>query len=493
MTDTSQDATQPGTAQPGIAEPAPSAAVDEFDVVVIGGGPAGENAADFAIRNSDRTAAIVEAELVGGECSYYACMPSKAVLRPVDIVHTATHLGGVAGARLDRDSLLARRDEWVSHYDDSRQAAWAEQAGITVLRGHGRLTGERTVTVRPADGGPERTIRAREAVVLATGSTAVIGDPFTALRPWTSRDATGIVEVPGRVAVIGGGVVACEAATWLAALGSVVTLLVRGERLLERAEPFAGEAVVKGLRDAGVDVRLNTSVRAASRPDAADTGLGRMHGGPVELTLAGEAGGTLTVDEVLVATGRRPAIDGIGLDSIGVAPQALHGLTHGGELPDWLYTVGDVNGQAALTHWGKYQGRQVGRLIAARATRAPEPQAAQQVPVPQVVFTDPQVAWVGRTEQQATDAGASVRTLRAAYTSAAGAGLLRDDAAGTAQLVVDNDSGVLLGATFVGPEVAELLHAATVAIVGQVPLEVLRDAVPSYPTASEVWLRLIDP
>lgn len=489
---------------------------DEFDVVVIGGGPAGENAADFAIRGSDRTAAIVETELIGGECSYYACMPSKALLRPVDVVHTAEHLGGVTGARLDRAALLARRDDWVSHYDDSGQADWAEQAGITVLRGRGRITGDRTVSVDPADSGAgdphdgesgdsgaegdsaargdrraARTVRARQAVVIATGSTAVIPDPFTDLNPWTSRDATGIVEVPDRIAVIGGGVVACEAATWLAALGATVILLVRGNRLLAAAEPFAGDAVADGLRAAGVDVRLDTAVRAAAREQVADTGLGKVHGGPVALTL--DPGGSLTVDEVLVATGRRPATAGIGLETIGVDENALHGRTNGGELPGWLYTVGDVNGVAPLTHWGKYQGRQVGRLIAARADGGPEPGEPQHVPVPQVVFTDPQVAWVGQTEQQANDAGASVRILRAAYTSAAGAGLLRDDAAGTAQLVVDNDSGVLLGATFVGPDVAELLHAATIAIVGKVPVEALRDAVPSYPTASEVWLRLIDP
>ncbi len=462
----------------------------EYDVIVLGGGPAGENAADYAIRGSDRTAVVVEGHLVGGECSYYACIPSKAMLRPLDVVATAEQLGGITGELgVDRAGLLARRDEWVSHYDDSSQLRWADGAGIDVVRGWGSLVGEREVEVTDAAGATTR-LRARLAVVLATGSTGVVPDELADCAPWSSRDATGVVEVPPRLAVIGGGVVACEAARWMAALGSAVTLLVRGERLLPRAELFAAQAVLEGLRAEGVEVRLGASVSAAQRADAdPDGGLGRLHGGVVRLELGD--GATLEVEEVLVAAGRRPATGGLGLDSVGLGADDLAGRTHGGPLPEWLYVVGDLNGVAPLTHWGKHQARQVGRVIAARADGQPLPDLTDG-PVPQVVFTAPQVAWVGPTVEEARGAGLEVEVREASYTSAAGAALLRDDAAGTARLVVEAGTGRLLGATFVGPEVAELLHAATVAITAGLGLDVLARAVPSYPSASEIWLRLLD-
>lgn len=464
--------------------------VEEFDVVVIGGGPAGENAADYAIRGSDRTAAIVEAELLGGECSYWACMPSKALLRPLDVAASAAHLGGLSEPVLDRDALLARRDSWVSNWKDAGQVKWADGAGITVVRGRGRLAGERTVEVAAPDGST-RTLRARSAVVLATGSVAVIPEPYAGLAPWTSRDATAVTEVPESIAVIGGGVVAVEAARWLAALGSDVTLIVRDDRLLGRAEDVVFDFVVKGLQYNGVDVRLSTEITDATRADAdPDAKVGTVHGGPVTLTLAD--GIRLEVAEVLVATGRRPATDDLGLESVGLSAEDLRGVTSGDPLPAWLHTVGDVNGAAPLTHWGKYQARLVGRRIAGDDDAAELADVPNDVPVPQVVFTDPQVAWVGMTSAEAREKGLTVTVVDTDYTSASGAGLLRDDATGTCRLVVDTDRGVLVGATFVGPEVAELLHSATVAITGEVPVARLHHAVPSYPTASEVWLRLLD-
>ena len=473
---------------------------DEYDVIVVGGGPAGENAADYAIRGSDRTAAIVEAELVGGECSYWACMPSKALLRPLDVLGAARHLQGLRGTlEPDPDGLLARRDYWVAEYDDSGQVEWAEGAGISVVRGRGRLAGERTVEVTDGDGSV-RTLRARQAVVVATGSVPVVPPPLRGIAAWGSRDATGVVEVPRRIAVVGGGVVSCEAARWMAALGSEVTLLVRGDRVLPRAEPFVSDLVVAGLEDVGVTVRLSTETSSATREDVQDTGVGRPHGGPVVLDLdTGGGSETLEVDEVLVSTGRRPATDDLGLDSVGLSADDLAGRTHGGPLPDWLLTVGDVNGVAPLTHWGKYQARLVGRLLAARAEGRPDPAMPAtpvagpvEAPVPQVVFTDPQVAWVGPTAAEARDAGLDVETRDAAYTSASGASLLRDDATGQTRLVVERGTGRLVGATFVGPDVAELLHSATVAITGRLDLETLAHAVPSYPTASEIWLRLLE-
>ncbi len=455
-----------------------------YDVVVLGAGPAGENAADYAIRGSNRTALLVERELVGGECSYYACMPSKALLRPLEVRASAEHLGGLPDeVPLDVPALLARRDAWVSGYDDSGQVGWARGAGIEVARGTGRLVGERRLVVAGPDG--DREVEARLAVVVATGSVPMIPAAFAGLHPWTSRDATGIVEVPGSIAVIGGGVVATEACGWLAALGAEVTLVVRGDRVLRRSERFAADLVADGLRRAGVEIRFGARADSAARPDAADTGLGRVHGGPVRLEIDGRAH---EFDEVLVATGRRPATDALGLEAIGLTPERF---ARAAERPDWLYAVGDASGDAPLTHWGKYAARLAGDRIAARAEGRPDPWVPD-APVPQVVFTDPQVAEVGLTEAAALAADRGVECVEVALTSAAGFGLLRDDAAGRAKLVLEAGTGRLLGATFAGSEVAELVHAATVAIVGDLTADQLWHAVPSYPTASEVWLRLLE-
>lgn len=455
----------------------------EFDVVVVGGGPVGENVAQYAVEGG-LTAALVEGELLGGECSYYACMPSKALLRPIDVAGVTTDLPGVSEAVVERDALLARRDAWVSGYDDGGQVEWAEGAGLTVLRGHGTLAGERLVEVRTAAG--SRQVRARRAVVLATGSTPSIPPQFAAAAPWGSRDATGVVEVPERLLIVGGGVVACEAATWMAALGAAVTMLVRGSSLLAGQEPFAGETVAAALARAGVDVRLDSDVVDVARDSASDTGLGRVHGGGVSVSTAG--GEQLEADEILVATGRRPRLADVGLDRVGLEP---HDVLEG-RLPDWLHAVGDASGHAPLTHTGKYEARVLGARLAAAAGAPAESPVPENVPVPQVVFTDPQVASVGLTEAAARDAGHDVVTAEVPWGGAAGSALLRDHPDGRAKIVVERSSGLLLGASFVGSDAAEVLHSATVAIVGQVPVRVLRHAVPSYPTASELWLRLLE-
>lgn len=456
-----------------------------YDVVVIGAGPVGENVADYAIRGSDRTALLIEDELVGGECSYYACMPSKALLRPVEVRATAENLQGLPDQiDLDPVALLRRRDAWVSGYRDAGQVEWANSAGIDVARGRGRISGPRRVDITSATG--TVSVEARHAVVVATGSTPVIPDFLDGVEPWTSRDATGVVEIPESIAVIGGGVVAVEAAHWLAALGSQVTLLVREQRVLTRMEAFAGELVVDGLRQVGVEVIFDAALSAAQRPTASATGLGRVHGGPVQVTLNGH---TREFAEVLAATGRRPASDDIGLETIGLTPARFADRS---ARPQWLLAVGDVSGEAPLTHWGKYRARVIGEQIAARAEGRPVAPDPSEVPVPQVVFSDPQVAAVGMTEEAAKQAGITTLCPRVPMSSAAGYALLRDNAPGQAQLVIDADTGRLLGATFVGTDVAELVHAATVGIVGGLTVAQLWHAVPSYPTSSEVWLRLLD-
>lgn len=455
----------------------------EYDVVVIGAGPVGENVAQYAIEGTDLTATLVEGELYGGECSYWACIPSKALLRPVAVADTTAHLQGVATAEIEPQGLLARRDSWVGGRDDSGQVRWAEDLGITAVRGHARLVGEREVEVTD-DGSPVR-LRARHAVVLATGSEPVVPPPFADVHPWGSRDATAVAEVPGRLVVVGGGVVAVEAATWMAALGSEVTMLVRGETLLAGQEPFAGAVVAQALQAKGVDVRLSTSATGCRRPDARDTGVGRVHGGPVTVVTDD---GEVEADEVLVATGRRPRLGDVGLDAVGLTPDDVLE----GRLPEWLHAVGDASGEAPLTHWGKYRARVLGDAIAAAATgRGPLP-VPDGAPVPQVVYTDPQVARVGMTEAEAREAGHDVEVAEIPFAQVGGAALLRDDAPGRAKLVVDRKGGLVRGATFVGTDAGQLLHAATIAITGRVPVHLLRHAVPSFPDVTEVWLRLLE-
>ena len=477
---------------------------DTWDVVVIGGGPPGENAAQYATQGSDRTAVIVEAELVGGECSFWACMPSKALLRPVDLVHQAESVPGVTVGPIDVAAVLGRRDEITHNRDDGSQVDWATSVGIDVIRGRARLDGERTVVVETPDG-TTRTLHARQAVVLGTGTTATVPpvDGLADAKPWISRDVTNLQEIPSRVIVIGGGVVACESATWLNGLGANVTILQRGDALLATNEPFASAMVLDRFRELGITVRLGAKVERVSRPDVADTGIGRIHGGPVEITVDGE---TLTADEVVVATGRTPASKNLGLDTVGLGESDLYRggfiavddhLTVTGVDGDWLYAIGDINGRALLTHMGKYQARICGAVIAARADGTSvdgteTTDSADHGGVTQVTFTDPQVASVGHTEAKAREAGIPVRTVEYDLANVAGASVLQTGYYGRAQIVIDEAHDLIVGATFVGPDIAELLHSAVIAVVGRVPLNVLWHAVPAYPTVSEVWLRLLE-
>ncbi|WBP86235.1 dihydrolipoyl dehydrogenase family protein [Kitasatospora cathayae] len=466
---------------------------DEFDLVVLGAGPTGENLADRA-RAGGLSVAIVERELVGGECSYWACMPSKALLRPPAALREAQRLPGAraaVGDGLDADAVLRRRDDFASLWRDDGQVAWLESAGITLVRGHGRLDGERRVVV-DVPGGGRRILTARHAVAVCTGTGAALPDlpGIEHTGVWTSREATSAPEAPGRLAVVGGGVVAVEMATAWSALGSRVTLLVREQALLPRLEPFAGQLVAEALRESGVDLRFGASV----------TGLARD--GEVVLDL-GEHG-ELRADEVLFATGRRPATGDLGLETVGLEPGGWievddTGLAVG-VAGGWLYAAGDVNRRALLTHQGKYQGRVFGAVIADRAAGreldlAPWGRSvatADRTAVPQVVFTDPEVASVGLTLAEATATGRRVRAVDYRIGNVAGAALYADGYRGQARAVIDLDRETVVGATFVGSAVAELLHSATVAVAGEVPLSRLWHAVPAYPTISEVWLRLLE-
>ncbi|MET8904300.1 NAD(P)/FAD-dependent oxidoreductase [Streptomyces sp. NPDC004538] len=465
-----------------------------YDVVVIGAGPVGENVADRT-RAAGLSTAIVESELVGGECSYWACMPSKALLRPVLARADARRLPGLADSAqgpLDTAAVLARRDGFTSHWKDDGQVQWVEGIGADLYRGLGRLAGPRTVEVTAPDG-TRRVLTARHAVAVCTGSAAALPDlPGLAdVRPWTSREATSAESAPGRLIVVGGGVVAVEMATAWQALGSRVTLLVRGEGgLLARMEPFAGELVAEGLTEAGVDLRTGTSVRSVTRED----------GTVVAVT---DTGDRIEADEILFATGRVPRTGDIGLETVGLEPGSWLSVDDSLRVDghDWLYAVGDVNHRALLTHQGKYQARVAGAAIAARASGVPilesdpwgaHAATADHAAVPQVVFTDPEAASVGLSLTEAEQAGHRVRAVDVDLGTVAGASLYGDDYKGRARMVVDLEDEIIRGVTFVGPGVGEMIHSATVAVVGQVPLSRLWHAVPSYPTISEVWLRLLE-
>ncbi|MEU6153884.1 NAD(P)/FAD-dependent oxidoreductase [Actinosynnema sp. NPDC047251] len=449
-------------------------------MIVIGGGPVGENAAARTAAGGLKTA-LVEAERVGGECSYWACMPSKALLRPGHALAAARRVPGVpVGERLDPAAVLKRRNGFTSDWDDSGQVGWAEGAGLEVVRGRGRLVGERQVEV---DG---RVLTASRAVVVCTGSVPRIPKlPGLAdVSYWTSREATSAQEVPTSLVVLGGGVVGVEMAQAWARLGSAVTLVVSGARPLPKFEDFAGDLVLDGLREDGVTVR--TGVKA--------TGVSTVDG---DIALALSDGTSVAGAHLLVATGRQPATFDLGVEGFGFTAGDALPVDDTGRVDgvDWLYAAGDVTGRALLTHQGKYAARAVGTAIVTGATD-PEPwtapvATADHTAVPQVVFTDPEVASVGWTEAQAREAGLDIRVVDLDI-AVAGSSLHADGYRGKARMIVDERRRTLVGVTFAGPDTAELVHAATIAIVGEVTVDRLWHAVPAYPTISEVWLRLLE-
>jgi dihydrolipoamide dehydrogenase len=443
----------------------------EFDVVVLGAGAAGEVTAG-RLGQHGLSVAIVEQALVGGDCSYYACMPSKALLRPIELAREVERVPGLGTGPLDVRAVLARRDEVIHHFDDSGQLPWLEQRGVTLVRGRGTIGGERRVVVG------DETLVARTALVVATGSTPSIPDirGLRAATPWTSLDATTSKQIPDRLAILGGGVVAVELAQIYLGLGSRVTVVHRGPGLLEREEPFAGEQVLDSLRERGADIRLQTQATRVSRA------------GTVLLEL--DDGSIVEADELLVAFGRTPRTRGIGLDTLGLSEEGPLEVGDDLRVPGhaWLYAVGDVNGRVLLTHMGKYQGRLVADSIAGRDVRLRSDGARS----PRVTFTDPQVAAVGFTLAAAEQAGIAARAVDVETGGNAGGSFVGRGAAGTARMIVDEQRRVLVGFTVSGVEVAEMLHAATIAVTSEITLDELWHAVPSFPTRNELWLRLLE-
>jgi dihydrolipoamide dehydrogenase len=443
----------------------------------VGAGPAGEVAAGRLVQ-AGLEVAIAEEHLVGGECAYYACMPSKALLRPGELLAESRRIPGAAEAvtgTLSVPSVLERRDQIIHHLEDAAQLPWLEDRGIALLRGAARLVGERELEV-----GGQR-VQARRAVVVATGSSAFL-PPIPGLaesRPWTNRKITTADEAPERLIMMGGGVVGVEMSQAWQSLGSQVTLIEAGERLIAREEAFASELVTEALADLGVDVRTRNRVERVERS-----------GATVSVTLTD--GSTVEGDELVVAVGRRPRLAELGLDAIGLdgtepLETDVHLRVTG--LP-WLYAIGDVNGRALYTHMGKYQGRVAADHLLGQPSATAH--GADGARAPRVIFTDPQVAGVGHTTASATDAGLDVIVADVQTSGNAGGSFFGRGAPGITRLLADRARGVLVGATFTGAEVAEMLHAATIAIVAEVPLERLAHAVPAFPTRTELWLQALD-
>jgi pyruvate/2-oxoglutarate dehydrogenase complex dihydrolipoamide dehydrogenase (E3) component len=447
---------------------------DEFDVICIGAGPAGE-AIGVELKRSGLSLAVIEKNLVGGECPYWGCMPSKTLLRSGETLAEAVRARELAASRVEFDvdyPKVHKRIMWmVRELDDTRAAEAFTKAGHALFRGQGRLTGPRTVTV------DDRELTARKAIVIATGAAPQIPviPGIETVDVWTNREAVLAEELPGRLVVIGGGAVGVEIGQGFLRLGSKVHLFEAAERVLVAEEPEAGMYVQKKLLEEGMEVSCSTTI------DRLDVENGEIH-------VHTKEGGVVACDRLLVAAGRRPNLDGLDLAAAGVMtgdrgwievnPETL-------EAADGIYAVGDVNGLGGFTHLSHYHGTVVGRRLRGEAARA------SHRAVPRVTFTDPEVGSVGMSEKVARYQGVNVRVASAEVADSA-RGSIHGEPGGPIKIVVDDDRKVVVGATFVGPRSGELLTELTLAMRGEIPLPILADTLHAFPTFSRILQGVFD-
>ncbi|MDO8210486.1 NAD(P)/FAD-dependent oxidoreductase [Conexibacter sp. CPCC 206217] len=450
-----------------------------FDVIVVGAGPAGEVAAGKLAGRGFATA-LIERELVGGECSFYACMPSKALLRPGELAEETHRVPGVSDASIETIAALRRRDQVIHDLDDSGQLPWVEDKGIELIRGDARFEGERRLRVTTTEG-EELLLEARRAVVIAVGSASAIPPipGLAELEPWTNREITTARQVPPRLLILGGGVVGVEMAQAWSSFGAQVTLVEAGPRLIAQEEELASEQVTASLRAHGVDVRTGVRATGARRDQGDATSV---------LTL--EDGEELRAEVLVVAAGRKPRTDGLGLETIGLEPGRPVTVDEHLQVPgrDWLYAIGDCNGRELLTHQGKLQARVATAHIAGDHAAALLPIG----PPPRVIFCEPQVAAVGHTLATARRAGVDAAVVDARLDKTAAASFHGKGVEQHVRFVVDPARRILIGATFVAPDVAEFVHAASIAVAGEVSLDRMAQVAAPFPTRSEVWLQLAD-
>ena len=440
-----------------------------FDAIVIGAGPAGEVAVTRLL-DQKLNVALVERELVGGECAYWACIPSKTLLRPPETRIEARRAAGVEEPATRWDEIVQYRDYMVRDLDDSSAAKGYEERGVTVVKGTARITGRGSVDI---DG---RSLESQR-IVVATGSEPVIPpiDGIEEAGYWTNREATTLREIPKDVVVLGGGPVGIELGQMLRRYGADVTIVQGAERLIDREDPRVGELIGEALRADGIEMHLGVKATVVSSDG---------HRRTVEL----ETGESLTAERLIVATGRRPRAGVLGLEAVGIE------LGERGEIPvdehccaaEGIWAIGDVTGVSLFTHAGKYQAR------IACADIAGDSLPADYTAIPRVVFSDPEIAAVGLTAAQASERGIDVRTatadlMRIARTETYGEGL-----GGELGVIADRERRTLVGAWAVGPLAGEWINQAVLAVKAAVPIDVLRDTVAQFPTFTEAYLPALE-
>ena len=443
--------------------------VIDVDAVVLGMGPGGEDAASRLLAAGKRVA-VVERELIGGECAYWACIPSKTLLRPPEARSEATRAAGVTSPELDWPGAAAYRDYMTRHLDDRAQVRSYEKRGAHVVRGTGRLAGPGQVEV---DG--QRIVA--EHVILATGSDPM-RPPIAGLDQvdvWTNREATQLRTVPGRAVVVGGGPTGIELGQLLARFGCRVTLVESAERLIHREDPRVGELIAEALAEDGIDVWAGHQVTTVARRNGATL---------VEL----DDGATVETDVIVLGAGRSPRVHDLGLDTIGVEPDKRGvPVDERCQVAEGVWAIGDVTGIALFTHVARYQARVAADSILGR------PRRASYVGIPRVVFSDPQIAAVGLSEAQARNEGYGVATTTVRLPDAiARPWTYERDPRGELGLVADRQRRVLLGAWAVAPLASEWIHQAALAIRAEIPIDTLLDGVAQFPTYSEAYLTCLE-